>query len=263
MVLSTGTDQKMCTILKKVSVVNYKGVYNRFGIDQSYGFNRFEIKCNSGHKDIGISLSNDEYNWLVNEMLSQNKHSFYRSARKIIFYYSIDEENFVISTIDNCKVFGVTLNCAEMVKIVERRDMFGYLLRNNNVAGLALKQVIQELYVAVLGKHIRRNLNSICEICKENKGIVHDCNFGQLSTPNKIKTVEYAINAVENEFKDKYNKVMDMLNIATEKSVESLQLYVPEMKKDINNLFYDITEYIDLKHGNSRIFDLIFDVDLN
>ena len=81
-------------------------------------FGWIEIKLYSGLKNsLGTYMSFEEYNWLCNCFIDNISESFLESGKRVLFFKNFSPQKYILTSIENKKVYGLELTYDELDKI--------------------------------------------------------------------------------------------------------------------------------------------------
>ncbi len=228
--------------------------------DPNYHINILEFRTVLDGKDsIGVSLNSYDFEWLTKCLKLKKEFSAHASKRLLIFC-DIGDSSVSLSSVDYDRVFGVILSSLDLDIIAKNKDIFGFLLKNQNISGSNLKDVTIDLFISVMAKEIKKEISRLCMGC-QNPIEKHICK-GYLKDILDIKSI---LNSpvfkaeVDGLFNPKFEQLMDLLNVKSEERLTQTQQNIPDLKSDEEILRLLITSFVDLK-SEHQDFDKILDM---
>jgi len=169
-------------------------------------------------------------------------------------FVRLGDESYTLSSIDNSKCFGIQLTKSDLEKILKNELLFNLLLEKQKISGKELKILTSDLFIGVLGEELIKNIKEQCLGCKSNDvNTEHDCKTYFRNRADRTKLIEKINNSniFEIKFSQSFDKLMNLLNIRNPDRIEQIQLYLPDLKKDIEFSIQKLGYFIDLREGAS------------
>jgi len=251
-------NEKSCE--KSAKLIQGVGYNTRDNKKQLYKINRFEVRNTiNGNVSIGIAFSQPEFIWLKNFLKSDLNFSIYE-GKKLLTGIRIAETSFSITSIENDRSFGVVLNLVDKNIILKYDILFDIFLRFPDADNDNLKELTEDLYIAVLGNHIRLSIKAKCIACNNGIGEHDLCKEYYKNYLNKGEALGEALFSTTREelFISRFNKLMDLFGVNEHGRRQQLRFNLQYFTNNKDQLHNSLCAYLDLNEGVAYILDKIF-----
>lgn len=262
--VSLGNSFKDKKIDKKVArVVFGVGSITKNGKKQRFFIPCIDIRNYGPGTHCGVSFTNVEFEWFINSVMAKTPTSVYVGQKTHILTRVRNDGSISICTSENDRIFGLVLSDTEFKKLYENRDYLSFVLKYRSATGEQLSEITKSLYVLVLVGSIKANMKSRCDECivDDNDIGSHYCkkDFHKLPKSEKDLLLDLAINdpTCDAEFIKVFKKLMNILHIKDYDRTEQLNVFWPNLKKQMMKLEREVIEYNITKHGLMHLLDLV------
>ena len=250
---------------KTAKIIQGRGLRDKLNPHSSFTIVRLEISVNiSGQKSIGIQLTNSEFQWFVNAIKTKNEQSIH-VGKKIFVFNSIGDSSYALAAIENEKIFGVLFNQNDIENFLQNEKVFEFILKNQNANGNVLKDITIDFFTSTIGTDIQEKIKRKCAACKTGKGNHLICTKYFKDLVNKYELLENVLNDLEFQslIIERFNILMNILNISTAERLLQTQIIIPEIKNDKELLIRKLCGFLDFKEGMSNTISQVMALYLN
>ena len=214
-----------------------------------YAFHVLEIRLTvNGKKSSGLSFSADEFNWLMGCLNGTFATSnTYESERQTFHYTSMDNGKFIISCVDDQKVFSVLFNPDDVMILKRYEEQLKLALNLNEFnKGSELYTLFKKLFVANYAEEMEKKFKENCFECKQ-QDLFHKNHAKQIAqegNENLLQTIFDDYN-FENEFGERLEKFFFIMNISESEKEFIKTQRIPELKSNKAGLLQEICTHLE------------------
>jgi hypothetical protein len=252
--LTESTPENGKTIRKIARITQGSTINKRNNVDLSYHINRLEFRTIlNGNPSICVSLNFSDFIWFI-KCLKQKTESSVHAGKRILLFCDIGDTSVAIANVNNDLAFGIVLSAVDLDIILKNEGILGFLLKNQNLSGSNLKDMTLDLYISIIAKEIKTQMQKRCKGC-ENSNDEHICNGYVKDFPDIKAILQMSIfkPEIEGEFNQKFVRLMDLMNVKTGERLTQTQIHIPEIKSDEDFLLRRLTTFINLNDQNKNL----------
>lgn len=252
---------------KKVAKILFgNGTYKKENTERKFSLIRLDIRFYKDNEaGLGISLSPSEFVWLVSVLNLKLPAAQHNGKRILVLNQMVNQGEIAISTIENGKIFGITLTNEEITTLMSYKEPFAFLLKNYNISGEKLRKFAKDLYIDQIGRSLNTLIKNDCIACRDS--LEHVDNISNLCgkyLQNILSKKDYvdetlAEEVVDNEYLLTFNALATYLNVKPSDKLEIMQILIPTLKNDKQELIKELIAYRDIGLSDSKKLNIILE----
>ena len=186
-----------------------KTIRRRNSVDN---FGWIELKLFSGIKNsIGIYMSHDEYLWLCHCFIDNLDESYLKCGNRILQYKKY-EEKYLLSSVENKKIYGIELTHEELDKVFYMAEWIKFIINNFVPNNISLNHLKTYLLVLILAKSLKNKFKNICPGCYDQSAEHSTCKMKFEDMTDKYVLLENSLNECQADFIEKYEYMKNILD---------------------------------------------------